>query len=89
MKPVALRAAAALALATGLLSPAPVLRAQQSPILAAMQDEMKRSMAELRMKDAPAPYFIAYELQDRTVTDVSGRLGAVIENPPRRTRVPA
>jgi PmbA/TldA metallopeptidase C-terminal domain len=87
MRPVALRTAAALALATGLLSPAPVLRAQQSPILAAMQDEMKRSMAELRMKDAPAPYFIAYELQDRTVTDVSGRLGAVIENPPRRTRV--
>jgi len=53
----------------------------------AMQDEMKRSMSELRMKDAPAPYYIAYEVQDRTVTDVSGRLGALIENLPRRMRV--
>ena len=65
----------------------PALRAQQSPLVLAMQDEMKRSMSELRMKDAPAPYYIAYEVQDRTVTDVSGRLGAVIENPPRRMRV--
>ena len=62
-------------------------RAQQSPLMLAMQDEMKRSMSELRMKDAPAPYYIAYEVQDRTVTDVSGRLGALIENPPRRMRV--
>src|SRR6187397_259241 len=63
------------------------IRAQQSPLILALQDEMQRSMNELRMKDAPAPYYIAYEVQDRTVTDVSGRLGALIENPPRRTRV--
>jgi hypothetical protein len=61
--------------------------AQESPLILAMQDEMKRSMSELRMKDAPAPYYIAYEVQDRTVTDVSGRLGALIENLPRRMRV--
>jgi predicted Zn-dependent protease len=65
----------------------PGVRAQQSPLVLAMQDEMKRSMSDLRMKDAPAPYYIAYEVQDRTVTDVSGRLGALIENPPRRMRV--
>ena len=51
-----------------------------------MQDEMKRSMAELRMKGEAAPYFIAYELLDRTMSDVSGRLGAIVETPPRRTR---
>ena len=45
------------------------------------------TLAELRMKDAPPPYYIAYEVQDRVLTDVSGRLGAVIENPPRRMRV--
>jgi hypothetical protein len=67
--------------------PAVPLHAQQSPILAAMQDEMSRSMSELRMKDAPPPYFIAYELQDRTMIDVSGRLGAVVEAPPRHVRV--
>lgn len=54
--------------------------------MAAMQDEMKRSMAELRMKGEAAPYFIAYEVLDRTMSDVSGRLGSIVENPPRRTR---
>lgn len=62
------------------------LRAQESPTVAAMQDEMKRSMAELRMKGEAAPYYIAYEVLDRTVADISGRLGAILENPPRRTR---
>ena len=47
---------------------------------------MKRSMAELRMKDEAPPYYIAYEVLDRTMSDVSGRLGAIVENPPRRTR---
>jgi hypothetical protein len=51
-----------------------------------MEDEMKRSMSELRMKDEAAPYFIAYEVLDRTISDISGRLGALVENPPRRTR---
>ena len=60
--------------------------AQESPTLAAMQDEMQRSMAELRMKGEAPPYYIAYEVLDRTMSDVSGRLGAIVENPPRRTR---
>ena len=60
--------------------------AQESPTLSAMQDEMKRSMAELRMKGEARPYYIAYEVLDRTMSDVSGRLGAIVENPPRRTR---
>jgi hypothetical protein len=60
--------------------------AQESPTLAAMRDEMQRSMAELRMKGEPAPYYISYEVLDRTIADVSGRLGAIIENPPRRSR---
>jgi predicted Zn-dependent protease len=63
-----------------------VPRAQESPIFAAMQDEMQRSMAELRMKDEPAPYYIAYEVLDRTMSDVSARLGAIVETPARRTR---
>ncbi len=60
--------------------------AQESPTLAAMRDEMKRSMAELRMKGEAPPYYIAYEILDRTVADVSGRLGSIVENPPRRAR---
>jgi hypothetical protein len=51
-----------------------------------MRDEMTRSMAELRMKGEAAPYYISYEVLDRTMSDVSGRLGAIVENPPRHTR---
>ena len=51
-----------------------------------MHDEMQRSMAELRMKGEPAPYYISYEVLDRTISDFSGRLGSVVENPPRRGR---
>src|SRR6185503_2696779 len=60
--------------------------AQESPTVAAMKDEMQRAMTELRMKGEPQPYFIAYEVLDRTIADYSGRLGAIVENPPRRTR---
>ena len=60
--------------------------AQESPTLAAMQDEMQRSMAELRMKGDAPPYYIAYEVLDRTASDVTGRLGSIVENPPRRAR---
>ena len=59
---------------------------QQSPTLAAMQDEMQRSVSELRMKGEARPYYIAYEVLDRTISDVSGRLGAIVENRPRRAR---
>jgi hypothetical protein len=87
-QPSAVRAAIVLLLTgTGVLVPPAALRGQQSPLVSAMQDELKRSMAELRMKDAPAPYYIAYEVQDRTITDVSGRVGAVIESLPRHMRV--
>ena len=51
-----------------------------------MQDEMKRLMAELRLKGEAPPYYIAYEVLDRTMTDVAGRLGAIVETQPRRTR---
>ena len=85
-KPLALAAAAALVLTESLLS-TPPLQAQKSPVLAAMEDELSRSMSELRMKDAPPPYYIAYELQDRTLIDVSGRLGSVMETPPHHMRV--
>jgi predicted Zn-dependent protease len=60
--------------------------AQESSTIAAMHDEMQRSMAELRMKGEAAPYYIAYEVLDRTVSDFLGRLGSLVENPPRRAR---
>jgi predicted Zn-dependent protease len=75
------RSAAAIAAAAGLtlvLSPAP--RAQDSPLLSAMQDEMRRSMAELRMNGEPAPYFIEYEIDDLASTRAAARLGATVDD---------
>jgi predicted Zn-dependent protease len=54
--------------------------AQDSPIVSAMQDEVKRSMAELRLKDQPPPYYIAYDVDDTSTTRVAGRLGALVED---------
>ena len=68
--------AAAVCLTLTLAPPSP-LGAQESPTLAAMQDELKRSIADLRLKDEPAPYYIAYEIEDVSETSMQARLGAV------------
>ncbi len=63
-------------------------RAEESPILAAMQDELSRSMSGLRVKDEPPPYFVAYQVDDTTTMRVSARLGAIaINDPAIRARV--
>lgn len=65
-------------------------RAQESPILSAMRDELTRSMSQLRMKDQPAPYYIEYEVEDRMMTRITARLGALVEDlwsPSRSLRV--
>jgi hypothetical protein len=54
--------------------------AQDAPVLAAMADELARSMDQLRLKDQPAPYYIEYEVEDRASTRVTARLGALVEN---------
>lgn len=69
-----------------LLAPSAAPRAQESPLLAAMHDELKRSMSELRLKDQPPPYFIAYHLEDATGMRVSARLGAIVEDGSGRGR---
>ena len=59
-------------------SPAP--SAQDGPVLAAMADELSRSMKMLRLSDQPAPYFIEYEVEDRASTRVTARMGALVED---------
>jgi predicted Zn-dependent protease len=65
-----------------MLALAPALRthAQESPLFSAMQDEMKRSMAELRLKGEPAPYFIEYEIDDVASMRAIARLGGVVDD---------
>ena len=61
-------------------------RAQDSPILSAMSDELARSMKELRLRDQPDPYYIEYEVWDRVQTRVTARLGALVDDLKARTR---
>jgi predicted Zn-dependent protease len=73
-------AVAVTAALTLVLSPVPAPRAQDSPLLSAMQDEMRRSMAELRMNGEPAPYHIEYEIDDLASVRVVARLGATVDD---------
>jgi len=59
---------------------------QDSPIMTAMRDELKRSMSDLRLKDQPSPYYIEYEVEDRAVTRVLARLGSIVDDLSARSR---
>lgn len=62
------------------LSKSPAPRAQESPLLSAMQDEMQRSVAELRMKGEPAPYHIEYEIDDLASMRAVARFGGIVDD---------
>lgn len=84
-----IRSGAALIIVTGiaLVLPAPPSpRAADSPIVAAMQDEMTRSMAELQLKGEPRPYYIEYEIDETSVMRATARLGGVLEDLTSRGR---
>jgi hypothetical protein len=51
-----------------------------------MRDELKRAMADLRLKDEPAPYYIDYEIDDVSTTRVIARLGALLDDTVSRSR---
>ena len=55
-------------------------------VLAAMRDELNRSMQQLRLKDYEAPYYIAYAVRENEREEVVGRLGALYESGHRRDR---
>jgi len=83
------RSVAAVAITAGLtlvLAPKPAPRAQDSPLLSAMHDELRRSMAELRMNGEPAPYYIEYEIDDLASIRVVARLGGIVDDLADRSR---
>jgi len=67
-------------------SATPPPQAQESPIVRAMRDELKRSMADLRLKDEPAPYYIDYEVDDVSTMRIIGRLGSLLDDSETRSR---
>jgi hypothetical protein len=60
--------------------------AQQDPVIAAMQDELQRSMSALRLEGQPAPYYIAYQLDDLSGRRLTARLGEVAADDTGRNR---
>jgi len=61
-------------------APAPTpTPASDSPVMGAMQAELSRAMARLRLKHFEAPYFIAYAVRDYQQRVVSARFGAPVE----------
>jgi len=71
--------------ATAGAAPPPDTPGKRSPILAAMQAELERSMKALSAQDMPA-YFIGYSVTDSQRVNVSGSNGALLSSSDDRNR---
>jgi TldD protein len=76
---------AAYSAAPGLLAGPPDAPAKRSPVLAALQAEMDRSIKALKAQDPPA-YFLGYTVTDTQRSDVSGSNGALLTSTEGRNR---
>jgi len=66
----------------------PAAKAQTNIVFDAMKDELARSMKELRLENAPAPYFISYLVNDSYNLIIAAQSGAQISsNSGSRTRL--
>lgn len=79
--PLALLAVGLLACAsTGAHAKAP------SPLLDAMEKELRRNVESLRLEDYDAPYFIGYQLKEEALRRVVARGGALVNEEDARNR---
>jgi predicted Zn-dependent protease len=69
-----------------LLVSAGAASAQESPILSAMQSELTRAMARMRLRDYEKPYFIAYAVRDFQQREVTSRFGAEVSHEQNHSR---
>jgi TldD protein len=58
-------------------TPSASVRVNDAAVRNAMQDELARSMADLRLGDEPRPYYLAYTISDLDQATVNATLGAV------------
>lgn len=79
--------AAALATPGAVVAPPTVVADDPGAVRRAMQDELGRSMADLRLGDESRPYYLAYTLYDLDQATVSATLGAVTAAHAYRGRV--
>jgi TldD protein len=66
-------------------APPPDAQAKKSPLLAALQAELERSMKALKTQDPPA-YYLGYTITDTQRADVSGSNGALLNSAENRNR---
>ena len=66
--------------AASIVVASPATQSDESPLVAAMKDELARSMSELRIKDEPAPYYIEYHVDETVTMRTAARLGAIEVN---------
>ena len=72
-------------LAPGAKGAPPDVQAKRSPLLAALQAELERSMKALSAQDPPA-YYLGYTITDTQRVDVSGSNGALLNSSENRNR---
>jgi len=58
----------------------------ESPIIAAMQEEMNRSMESLQLENFEKPYFISYSINDLKNITLSASYGALLTNSDSESR---
>src|SRR6202171_6865295 len=68
-----------------LAAPPPDAQAKRSPLLAALQAELERSMKALSALDPPA-YYMGYTITETQRADVSGSNGALLNSNAARNR---
>ena len=66
-------------------APPPDAQAKKSPLLAALQAELERSLKTFKAQDPPA-YYIGYTITDTQRADVSGSNGALLNSAEARNR---
>jgi TldD protein len=66
-------------------APPPDAQTKKSPLLAALQAELERSMKTLKTQDPPA-YYLGYTITDTQRADVSGSNGALLNSGEARNR---
>ncbi|HET9129801.1 MAG TPA: metallopeptidase TldD-related protein, partial [Terriglobia bacterium] len=52
-------------------------RTATSPVLQALEEEMKRAMTVLGKQSTPAPYFMSYEVNETSIVDIESSQGAL------------
>lgn len=59
---------------------------QESEVFRAMEDELQRTMKNLKLGKEKPPYYVAYKVDDEENITIAGRFGAIVEDELQRGR---